>query len=101
MVFARLHFAPMQPDQFYSSLVVTDAHIAIAQYKQGKAFWFDRLPQVGEMVSIPSPQQPNFVLFHVDQVEHRPREVEAVNLVELLGSTNSWVILSPPVPPLE
>lgn len=95
MAFSRLHFIPMQSNEMYSSLVYTDAQVAVAQYKQGQSFWFDRVPNVGESVALPLPQQQGYVFFRVEQIEHRLMEPESANLQTLLLSSNSWVLLAP------
>lgn len=74
MVLVGLYFSKMQSDSLFDVLLHTDAHVAISQYKQGRGFWFDRLPQVGELVCFQTPQGRGFIYFKVTDVYHYPSE---------------------------
>lgn len=71
-------FKPFQPSGMYESSSFNDAHIAISQYKNNRAMWFDRVPHVGEIVTFPAPQGRSVVFFRVAEVQHLPSEPDSL-----------------------
>lgn len=78
MSLVLIFFKQFQPLGVYESSSFNDAHIAISQYKNNRAMWFDRVPQVGEVVTFPAPQGRGVVFFKVYEVQHLPSEVESL-----------------------
>lgn len=86
-------FKLFQPLGMYESSSFNDAHIAISQYKNNCAMWFDRVPHTGEIVTFPTPQGRGVVFFRVDEVQHLP--VEANSLPAATTAPQSVIFLQP------
>ena len=65
----------MQPLELGESVVFNEAHVVISQDKHNRVMWFERIPQIGELVVFPPPRGRGAVCFRVDQVQHYPVEV--------------------------
>ncbi|NEQ25374.1 MAG: hypothetical protein F6K28_41170 [Microcoleus sp. SIO2G3] len=86
-------FKQMQPLGLYESMTYNDAHIAIAQFKNGRVMVFDRVPHLGEVVRFPAPQGRGYVFFKVDEVQHVPSDAES--LPSLATTHHSVIFLHP------